>query len=119
MEFNELPASLKSMMVILSRGLVKRGIRPTIATEAASASVQEWIKTYSGITLYIPIATRGTAKDIKREILAEYEAEPQNSLEICQKYGISRRWLYQIVQEERDRRAGERERNRVQAGATS
>jgi Mor family transcriptional regulator len=116
-DFNDMPKSLKSLMVILSRKLVELGIRPTTAAEAAAGAVQEWQERYSGNTFYVAMAAKANINDKHQAIYNDYETNPENSLEICQKYSISRRWLYVIVSEERDRKAGKAAQIREQSGS--
>ena len=111
-DFNDMPKILKSLMVILSRKLVESGIRPTTAAGAAAGAVQEWQERYSGNTFYVATAAKAKTNDKHQSIYEEYEADPENSLKICQEYDISRRHLYTIVAEERDRRAGKTARIR-------
>ena len=111
-ELEEIPKSLQGLMIALSRALVGQGVKASIAAKAVGVAVLEWQELNAGISFNVPLMTRAKRKDMNRAILAEFEAHPENSIELCRKYGISRRRLYIIAAEEREKRAGEVERKR-------
>lgn len=117
--FQKMPKSLKDLMTTLSRELITRGINPVIAANATAKAVEEWQQHNAGFYFYVPNLKVLVFQDQKQKILAAYKINPDEVESICQNYNITRRTLYKIEAEERDRQRGARDRMKAESRITS
>lgn len=93
------PNILADIGVELARNLVAEGLSESVAMECSLNAVEHARVTFGGMNLYFPKGARFVLGRRDEQIYQEFDGT--NMVELCQKYGVTKSRIYQIIAAER------------------